>query len=55
LSRERQKKTVKLDPLCFAELKEHYLLDIKVVVEMEMYLQNLSLTGTTLLFQGQHG
>ena len=25
----------KIDPLCFAELKVQYLLDIKVVVEME--------------------
>ena len=26
--------SAKLDPSCFAELKEQYLLDIKVVVEM---------------------
>ena len=31
----KRKATAKMDPVCFAELKEQYLLDIKVVVELE--------------------
>ena len=39
----------KIDPLCFVDLKEQYLLDIKVVVEMEKVPPEL------ILLQSHHG
>ena len=35
LVKRKASTATKMDPLCFAELKEEYLLDINVIVEMD--------------------
>ena len=50
--------SAKVDPSCFDDLKEQYLLDIKAVVEMEKVPPELVFIGTILesiLFQDPNG